>query len=616
MENHTMIQNLLAEKMALGFNTRDKKTIVQKQTMWMSSLMPLNFCTAGHVPLACFKRVPFFLRLIVLPLVFSLAGCTQRLTPTNAENSPPQTYVTAFPYRDSTQTVNFNPQSSLLEIKWWATDPHGLVIGYIISLDDQAIPMNGKRWTFTAKTDSTFFLPLYQKDTTYTFNVAAIDNSFKGTLKEGDTVAFAKLGMAVDQQPASIKFPIANTPPTVAFVMNGPPYVTRLDIPDTTFTVVSFGWQGTDVDGNNTIINYYIALNDTSAQSWVQLPAQANFVTLEARLSEASSSTSTVTCDVYPNTYPALSQSPLSTHLPNMKLNANNIFYVKVEDVAGAYSPAMRMPDTTHTWFVKKPKGNLLIINDYNVQDQSTKFYSSLFDTLAGGALHGQFDVWDIKTGSYYPRKGNLVQPYVVPTFSETLKLYKYVFWYSSDEEDFDIAQTAVRNFRRNFGGKFFMTFTVPSSYSSGLDINREISDFTDAIDSLTSNILTDTLSSSPVTSTGFVKSGAMVQPVAPFDSTVYPNLIRDSFQSNATDGGKVVANLRGMYPTLGATVIYNMQPYGTDNRQPILGVMSGDRSAFIVGVPLYRFNGNSTTLPNVRAYQLIYKAFKDFGAF
>ncbi|MFZ1081928.1 MAG: hypothetical protein WAO19_08380, partial [Candidatus Kryptoniota bacterium] len=552
-----------------------------------------------------------------------LCGCTKHFSSTNAGITPPKTFVSAWPYADSIQYANFNPQSSSLELHWWADDGEGLVIGYITTF-------NKKVWTFTAKDDSIFFLPLFSKDTTYIFTVAAIDNSFKGKLNEGDTVAFTDkngngiwdkgevfplLGTSVDPDPPSIKFPIANTPPTVQFVMNEAPFVTRLDIPDTTFTVVSFGWQGTDVDGNNTIINYYIALNDTSTQSWVKLPAQADFVTLEARLSEASSDTSTVRCDVYPNTYPALSQSPLSTPLPNMKLNGNNIFYIKAEDVADAYSPAMRMPDTTHTWFVNKPKGNVLIINDYGVQDQSTNFYSSILDTIAGGSLHGKFDSWDIKTGSYYPRKGNLVQPYVIPTFQETLKLYQYIFWYSSDEQDFDIAQSAVRNFRNN-GGKFFMTFTVPSSYSSGLDINQELSDFTGAIDSLTSSILTDTIPSSPVTSTGFVQPGATVQPVAPYDSTVYPNLIRDSYLSNSADGGKVVGNLRGIYPTLGASMIYNLRPYGADNRHPVMGVMSGDNSAFIVAVPLYRFNGNSTTSPNTRAYQLIYRVFHDFGAF
>ena len=573
------------------------------------------------------KKFAFLTAGIILFAVLALSGCTKHFSSTAVGVLPPKTFVSAFPYRDSTQTVNFNPQSSLLEIHWWANDGNGLVIGYIITF-------NKRTWTFTTKDDSVFFLPLFSKDTNYVFSVAAIGNSFKGKLNEGDTVAFTdkngngiwdkgenfpSLGTSVDPDPPSVKFPIANTPPTVQFVMNGAPFDTRLDIPDTTFTIVSFGWQGSDIDGNNTIMSYYISLNDTSAQSWVQLPAQVDFVTLEGRLAEASNvnDTSTVRCDVYPNTYPALSQSPLSTPLPNMKLNGNNIFYIKAEDVAGAYSPAMRMPDTTHTWFVKKPKGDLLIINDYGVQDQSSKFYSGIFDTIAGGSLHDKFDSWDIKTGSYYPRKGNLVQPYVIPTFQETLKLYKYIFWYSADEQDFDIAQTAVRNFRKN-GGKFFMTFTVPSSYSSGLNINQELSDFTGAIDSLTSSILTDSLPSSPITSTGFVKPGATVQPVAPYDSTVYPNLVRDSYQSNVIDGGKVVANLRGIYPSLGASVIYNMQPYGTDNRQPIIGVMSDDRSAFVVAVPLYRFNGNSTDLntPNMRAYQLIYKVFKDFGAF
>jgi hypothetical protein len=559
----------------------------------------------------------------ILISTFLFSGCTKHFSSTSVGNLPPKTFVSAFPYRDSTQTANFNSQSSSLEIKWWANDPDGLVIGYIITF-------NKKTWTFTTNNDSTFFLPLFQKDTSYTFTVAAIGNSFKGNLMEGDAVAFEDnngngtwdkgemfplLGNSVDPDPPSVKFPIANTPPTVQFIMNEPPWVTRLDIPDTTFTVVSFGWQGTDIDGNGTITNYYIALNDTSAQSWVKLPAQTNFVTLMANPSDLSAGLSTVNCLVYPYNGVGMPQLPLSTLLPNMKMNDNNVFYIKAEDVAGAFSPATRMPDSTRTWFVKKPKGDLLIINDYGVQDQSTKFYSATFDTIAGGRFHGKSDVWDIKTGSYYPRKGSLVQPFVSPTFSLTLRYYKYIFWYSSDEQDFDIAQSAIRDFRKN-GGKFFMTFTVPSSYSSGLDINQQLSDFTGAIDSLTGSSLTDTLSSSPITATGFVKSGTMVLTAAPFDSNAYPTLVRDSYQSNPTDGGKVVANLRGIYPTIGASVIYKMQPYGTDNRQPIIGVMSGDGSAFVIGVPLYRFNGNSTTSPNTRAYQLIYQVFHDFGVF
>ncbi|HUI31406.1 MAG TPA: hypothetical protein VLX91_14440 [Candidatus Acidoferrales bacterium] len=517
---------------------------------------------------------------------------------TSIGNIPPKTYVSAFPYRDSTQSVNFNPQPSSLEIHWWANDPDGLVIGYVITF-------NKKIWTFTTKTDSVFHLPLYQKDTVYTFTAAAIDNSLKEKLSDGDTVVFASLGNSVDPDPPSIKFPIANTPPTVMFVMNGGQFSTRSDIPDTTFTVASFGWQGNDIDGNNTITNYYIALNDTvSPSSWVELPPQASFVTLEARVSQNSTDTSTVSCDVYANTYANMSYQPLSTPLPNMKLGGNNVFYIKAKDVAGAYSQVARMPDTTHTWFVKKPIGNLLIVNDNSSQDQSLPFYKNIFDSLG---LKGKYDVWDIRAGMTptSPSKGNLVQPYVVPSFQETLKLYKYVFWFTSDERNFDIAQIAVRGFRSN-GGKIFFNYFAVNDTNAVDAAGLELHDFTDAIDSISSDILRGAGSNSrPITSKGTVWPGTYVVAI---DSTQYPNLV--------SDNNFFVGELHEIYPVVGANVIYQMQPFGADSAQPVVGVMSGDKSAFVVGVPLYRFNGNSTTSPNTRAYQLIYKVFHDFGAF
>jgi hypothetical protein len=539
--------------------------------------------------------------------VLFFSGCTKHFSSTSTGNLPPETFVSAFPYRDSTQTTNFNSQSSRLEIHWWANDPDGLVIGYIITFDTTA----KKIWTFTTKNDSVFSLPLYSKDTNYVFSVAAIDNLFKGKLNEGDTVMFASLGTSVDPEPPSIRFPIANTPPVVQFVMNGGQFSTRSDIPDTTFTVASFGWAGSDLDGNGTITDYYIALNDTaSPSSWVALPPQASFVTLKARTSEAQTDTSTVHCDVYPNTYPAMSYSPLSVTLPNLKLNGNNIFYIKAEDVAGAYSSIARMPDATHTWFVKKPKGDVLIVSDFASPDPSLSFYRAIFDSIDGNALKGKYDVWDIRLGLTATIKGSLVQPCIVPSFQETLKLYKYVFWYSADESNFDIAQVAVRAFRTAGGKILFSYYKVAvndtgDAAASGLQLR----DCTDAIDSISSDFLRGATSSSfPIAFRGVVWPGASV---IPFDSTEYPVLVRDNLTAS-------VSNLHGMYPTLGATIIYRIQPYAafTSDNAPVLGVMSGDHSAFVVGVPLYRFNGNSTTLPNTRAYQLIYRVFKDFGAF
>lgn len=545
----------------------------------------------------------FSTALFVLTLMLIYAGCTKHFSSTSSGNEPPKTFVSAFPYRDSTQTSTFNSQSSSLEIHWWANDPDGLVIGYIITF-------NKKVWTFTTKTDSVFYLPLYQKDTTYIFTVAAIDNSFKGTLSEGDTVSPPSLGTSVDPEPPSIKFPIANTPPKVQFVMNGGQFSTRSDIPETTFTVASFGWQGSDVDGNNTITNYYIALNDTmAASSWVELPAQASFVTIEARTATAATDTSTVSCDVYANTYPALSYSALPVTLPNMKLNGNNVFYIKAEDVAGAYSAIERMPDTTHAWFVKKPKGNILIVNDYASPDPSLTFYKAIFDSIDGGGLKGKYDVWDIRQGMTPTTKGSLVQPCIIPSFQETLKLYSYVFWYASDESNFDIAQVAVSAYR-NTGGKIFFSYYRVGVNDTG-DVETaglELSDCTNALDSISSSILRGAKPASfPIADGGVVWPGATLIPA---DSNQYPVLVRDNLSA-------AVNNIHGIYPAHGASVIYRIQPYGTFTADdaPVLGVMSGDNSAFVVGVPLYRFNGNSTTSPNTGVAQLIYKVFHDFGA-
>ncbi len=564
---------------------------------------------------------------ILFLLALALSGCTKHFTSTRYGNIPPKTYVSVFPYRDSVKSADFNSQPSRLEIHWWASDQDGIVAGYIISF-------NRKTWTFTTNTDSIFSLPLFTKDTIYTFSVAAIDNSFKGTLAEGDNVAFTDnngngrwdkgetfpaLGDAVDPDPPSIRFPIANTPPSVTFLMNSGQFSTRLDIPDTTFTVVSFGWEGTDLDGDNTITNYYIALNDTlSPSSWVELPAGAKFATLIARTFEASTDTSTVTCDVYANTYPAMSYAPLATRLPNLKLNSDNIIYLRAKDVADAYSPAARMPDTTHTWFVKKPKDDVLIVNDYGSTTQSLPFYHKVFDSIGGGALKGKYDVWDIRAGmiSASPRKGALVQPCIVPSFQETLKLYKYVFWYAADNENFDIAQIAVREFRRA-GGRIFFTYVVPAS-ADPVAVGLQMRDFTDAVDSIGSGIIAGSSPAGrPITSTGFVWPGTEIIPV---DTAQYPVLVRDSTNSNPSDGSKVVGNLRAIYPSVDASIVYRLQPfgaYGAGSGQPVLGVMSGDRTAFLLGVPLYRFDGNSSVpSENSRARKLIEQVFKEFGAF
>ncbi|MCL5021377.1 MAG: hypothetical protein M1339_06945, partial [Bacteroidetes bacterium] len=62
----------------------------------------------------------------VLALLLALSGCTKHFSSNLNSNIPPKTYVSASPYRDSTQSASFNSQPSLLDIHWWANDPDGL----------------------------------------------------------------------------------------------------------------------------------------------------------------------------------------------------------------------------------------------------------------------------------------------------------------------------------------------------------------------------------------------------------------------------------------------------------------------------------------------------------
>ncbi len=299
------------------------------------------------------KALPYIIVVIVL-----LAGCSKEYPNEPVPNQPPKTYIALDPDAALRRTT------SVQHLHWWGVDPDGFVVGYYFSLDNQ-------HWTFTTQTDSVFTFRLNRIDTTYSFYVAAVDD--KG---------------ARDPHPASLQYPIQNTPPSVAFLINS-------TVPETTYTVATFQWVGTDIDGNETILNYFYALDDTSSPSrWKSLPGTANLVTL---------------------------------FKSDGLVEGNHVFYLKAQDVAGAYSPVVRMPDTSGYWHVREPKGDFLIVRDYLPTDFAGTFYQQMFDTLMGGRL-GSKDVLDIKKGSSAISKGMFVPPLINPTFTETLKLFNVHF--------------------------------------------------------------------------------------------------------------------------------------------------------------------------------------------
>ena len=450
---------------------------------------------------------------IVVLVLVALSGCSERHPSEPLPNQPPETFLALMPDGALRRTV------SQQSIHWWGVDPDGFVAGYFFSLDSV-------HWTYTTRTDSLFTFRLNRLDTTYSFFVSAIDNE----------------GLR-DPNPASLRYPIQNSPPSVSYLLTS-------TVPESTYTVATFQWLGTDIDGNETIVNYYYALDDTSNPSrWKKLPGDANLVTL-------------------------VKSDGLT--------EGNHAFYLKAQDIAGTFSPTVRMPDTGKVWYVREPKGNFLIVRDYLPSDFSAAFYKQMFDTLMGGKL-GSKDIIDIKKGASAISRGKFVPPLINPTFTETLKLFKYIFWYGDNAPSLDIIQASLPGFKKA-GGKVLLVAGFPQNISA----QGGLGDFA-PIDNIESSFFTSIL--------------------LPRDTVVavdpaYPTLVRDTL-------GFIYTFPRGILPKIDARVLYKMQASPRWAGQPIMGVKDADRPTFVlIATLLHRYG----TPPN-RVAALLRKVYQDeFG--
>ncbi len=446
------------------------------------------------------------LHFIIITIVMCLlGGCSERYPNQPKPNQPPSTFLALVP--DSVMRSTTSQQ----HLHWWGVDPDGFVKGYYISLDSI-------NWTFTTSNDSVLGLKISTTDTTYKFFVAAVDDQ----------------GLR-DPKPASLKYPIHNSPPVVSFIAQS-------DVPDTTFTVATFQWHGSDLDGDETVVAYYYALDDTTNPSkWKSLTGDYSRVTL--RKSDGL-------------------------------MEGTHIFYLKARDVAGAYSQTIRMPiDTTKTWYVKDPEGksDFLIIRDWTWVDDAASFYSHTIDSVMGGRLNTAY-VWDIKAGWSPTTRGKYVPAMINPTFTESIKLFKYILWYGDNNPQLDIAQAALPAFEAA-GGKILFTTGLPQN---PVFDPRGFGDFA-PIDSIEQYSFVGILQRNFST---------IADSVVSVDTT-YPRLYRDWGTS-----GNGVAYLRGILPKGNAHIIYKM---GNSQFAPAAGGWS-DRNTnpIIMGVQ------NAADQPNI----------------
>ena len=484
--------------------------------------------------------------------LFLLAyGCKENITDNPIANKPPNTSL--FLYPDS----SISKQKSRLQVHWWGDDPDGLVIGYYFKWDGI-----DSVWHFTSKNDSVFSLPIGSQDTTYCFEVVAVDNSgnnkydekvvrngidfgaepftdANGNGKYDEGESFTDIG-EVDPTPAKQVFPIKNSTPTVSWSK-------ETILPAESFPVMTFGWDAEDLDGNSTIVKINLALNDTT-KDVVSLEGSVRLVTLTVTNINGNDAEMKILIDGSEN-----KTNPVN--LKNLKLDDNNVIYVQAVDISGAKSEFISLPDSGSTWFVKKPKGKVLIIDDYAGNQSAADFYSEVFDNVHGGVLKDKYDVLDLE---------NTKLPYEFLTFLQTVKLFKYVFWYSGSTPRMDLTNLITQKYIQSGGHiAYSMTFE-DSSDTFPFDLGT-LQNFL-PIDSLGQK--------DPVP---FLLKGAEVLSAAGLD---YPHL-----RTSGTTGF-----VRTFYPnSITAFTVYDLSSRQLSGH---IAFMNNTKNLFFIGLPLHLCDG------------------------
>ncbi len=495
--------------------------------------------------------------LLLLPFAM-LVSCDESVNGSKQENLPPETSL--FLYPDS----SISEQPSKLTINWWGDDPDGIIVGYFYR-------WNNDKWEFTKKNKISFALQIGASDTLYNFQVAAVDNSgngkydnnitqnginygaepFEDVNKDGkynQGEPFTDIG-TIDPTPARQKFPIKNTKPTIEWNQ-------LTSLPAESFPVMTLGWNTDDLDGVESIKSINIALNDST--KIVSLDGEIRNITI--RIKDINSANPLMDILVNGNL--------ISQKLPGIKLDDNNKIFVQAEDISGAKSEFIKLPqDDNNKWFVRKPKGKLLLIDDNTKKDNSANFYEENLNALQNGSFTGKYDVWDIHKYEI---------PYKSITFMETIKLFDVIVWYSDNQPDMDLAATTIKKFTEN-GGKVLFTTVLPHP----VDI-VQLKDIL-PIDSV----------SAPLK---FLKSRVTVESLA----NGYPEL--------KTTGSSI--KVKFFYPsTASATAIYKVMPdvgLGTN----VIAFKSNDNKIFFFGLPLHECDGNSGNV-KILLEKII---FDDFG--
>ncbi|MBI5475201.1 MAG: hypothetical protein HY964_00510 [Ignavibacteriales bacterium] len=436
----------------------------------------------------------FFFTFSILILLF--AGCRKDVNDNPVANKPPNTFLWLFP--DSTLADGTSKQ----QIRWWGNDPDGTVKGFLFAFDTVRFydstgiiyPSHVISWRWKTLPDTVIAFPLERKRQTFYVAVKAVDNTMKEIINDNAMIWFSgndaywdknENGVfdssdvnltipssSIDLTAATLDMPTRNQPPTVVFSPSTTNPNAPMVQPETTYTAASFGWVGTDPDGDKTIVEYQIVLNNpddtlrriTLPANNIRVPGSdfrlsndfISLITLFVPRSRSDAATGEVEADIYSGSF--LKRQKIGT-LQGLKLDSLNVFYVRAKDIAGDYSKFIRLPDTSKKWFVRKPKSNLLTVIDYNNSDSATvrNTYKNVFSQISipSGSVSNYDELnigrgitlqqkKDASDGRANPQFGALVPPFIDPAFTYTMYLFDYVFWYTDVYPSLPVAQFSL----------------------------------------------------------------------------------------------------------------------------------------------------------------------------
>jgi photosystem II stability/assembly factor-like uncharacterized protein len=534
------------------------------------------------------------------------------------ENQRPKTFFWIYP--DST----IREGNSKQRIHWWGEDPDGVVKGYLfasgkfltrgtslVKLDS----LDVVRWSWTTANDTFLAFPLVVKRDTFDIAVRAVDNSFQQDLPANAVVRFkpepywdvndngsydsgdiilASLSGAVDQKGATLAMPLLNIPPTIRFALDPNNPVVPMQPPPVTFTVATFSWIGSDEDGDQTIARYELSLNDTSFSNRFFVNKSVTLVTFVVpRTLSDTASREVEYADVYSGTFGTRIQ--YLGRMKGLKVDTLNTFYVRARDVAGDASP-----DSVRRWYVKKPRGKVLLVNDFltNVSGHRDSVFTFYKNTLQS------INELDYDTSAYVDiafgltasdkivnKVGTFVPPYIDPAFIYTLRLFDVVLWYTDQNPSLTVARFPLYQYTNDPSRRGRVLYTTMFQYAS--DPSGALKDFA-PLDSISSVNLDPSVAQilRPTFGDVSIPQGYYLIPDSSEPNHIYPML------QFTVSGPLHSVYLRPIYKRADSRYIYRIQD---DTRSSIkytyVATLNNLRSLSVVGSHLWTCGVNGTIL-------------------